>query len=292
MKKKRCKNSFDIQFLDNLTDVKQYYFLGLMFADGCVQSKRNGKVSSYSVLSLQEKDKETLEKIREWTKYKNPLTLRLHPKIKNAQKQYALVFGSQYFNQRLQDLECLPRKSRILKWPSYLPKDSTNRLTRAFVLGYFDGDGGISRSQIETFKWEISIVSTYNFLLSIKEIIYQIGCTCTLRKHDHQIQVAGLDHTTCLKIAGLHNIKRFLDWLYKDFDFGMKRKFNIYQEIIDRSKTTQKPDCKNPNFIKLIKQLRKEHYTDGVSYTKLGIKYNIKRSTVQSMVSLSYKDIQ
>ena len=127
-----------------------------------------------------------------------------------------LILNSVYLNERMTDLGAPPRKTNLIKWPNWLRKD----LIPHFIRGYFDGDGTISK--MGSFV-NISIVSTPSFLEDMKKVIEEQGIIVTgIHKSTNSKAVKKLE------IQRQSEIKKFLDWIYCDANFYLKRKYDRY----------------------------------------------------------------
>lgn len=195
------------------------YFLGLMFADGCNQT------SSFSI-SLQEKDKEILEKFNLCLGSNRPLQLiKLNDKNPLWQDSYRLTITGQEICQSLSDLGCTPAKSLTLQFPTAIPKN----LIRHFVRGYMDGDGSFClypNKKTNYFSYGASLVSTLEFCDSLKEIIQN-----ELNINSHIGRRKGsTTNTRTLTVNGMKTCHKFLNWVYEDCSFFLKRKMDKYQK--------------------------------------------------------------
>jgi hypothetical protein len=113
-------------YFREVTTADQAYILGLLAADGCIGSE-HPRVT----LGLQAKDASAVEFVRD----------RLNPEANLcpvADGRVVLQVTSQQMVTDLARYGIVPRKTRILVWPSWL-----GELQRLFLLGYFDGDGSI-----------------------------------------------------------------------------------------------------------------------------------------------------
>ena len=115
-------------------------------------------------------------------------------------------------------------KSLILEFPKWLDKN----LYSHFIRGYFDGDGSVYCYE-KKMNWNISIVSTKNFCEFVKNIVEN-----ELGIHVH-VKLDGRrnDITSDIRIGGNRQVLRFLDWIYKDSDLRMERKYIKYQQLLD-----------------------------------------------------------
>lgn len=109
---------------------KKHIGWGFLYADGCV-----GSVESKIELSLAERDFHHIEKFRNFIGINNKISYR--PKT----KAYRYSFRSESCKQDLINKGCIPKKSLILKYPTYeqVPK----KFSKDFIRGYFDGDVGL-----------------------------------------------------------------------------------------------------------------------------------------------------
>ena len=124
------------------------YWLGFLYADGCVGSKED-KVE----LGLAEKDLKHIEKFRDFMNITNKISYR------EKTKSYRMSFRSAKCKQDLIDKGCIPKKSLILDFPNenQVPK----HLIRHFIRGYFDGDGWFTNTES---CFQIGIIGTENFI--------------------------------------------------------------------------------------------------------------------------------
>lgn len=210
---------FDINtsFFDKIDSEKSAYFLGFLYADGCVQTNNN----SYMVtLKLKSEDKIILEKFRDIISPSSSV------KITNKKYAYVRVNQKEIYNQLISH-GCIPNKSLTLDFPTTVPQE----LLHHFVRGYSDGDGTIYQNTFRNKKtvntiWKI--VSTKQFceqvaLLLKKEL--NISCFQSLsRPKTNNI-------TTILSVGGNIQVEKVLDWLYKDATIYLPRKFDKYLEF-------------------------------------------------------------
>jgi len=214
--KKIKYNDINTSFFKEINCEENAYFLGLLYADGCVQIKNNAYVMS---LKLKNNDEYIIEKFRNIMSPSSPI------KISYGKYSYFRINQKEICEQLI-SLGCVPNKSLILKFPTdNLPKE----LISHFLRGYSDGDGCIYKNKL---KYGINtiwkIVSTKQFCDQTAKIIkeqFNINCSQYLTCPNNQI-------TTTLSIGGNLQVKIILDWLYKDATIYLPRKFEKYQEFI------------------------------------------------------------
>lgn len=153
---------------DNLEDEDVAYWLGFLFADGCIHK------DFFTIeLSLKEEDKEHIKKFLDFMGSDADIKRR---KIElNGKTHYASrgVICSTKIARRLNELGCTPNKSLTLKFPE-LPKESL----RHFIRGYFDGDGSVTiskRSINRKSSLSFSLISTEEFLDHYQNILLDLG---------------------------------------------------------------------------------------------------------------------
>lgn len=197
-------------YFDNIDSEDKAYFLGLLYADGCVS--KNG----YNVcLSLKNNDKLILEKFSQILFNKNLVFDK-----KSNQYPYntysLLNINSKIFNASLKSIGCVSAKSLILEYPKL-----NENLNSHFIRGYMDGDGHISQ------KNKIFVItSTLNFCQKAAEILNQTGAHIFIYKYKNIYRLTS---------HGRNNITKILNWLYKDSSIYLERKYSIYNNIINES---------------------------------------------------------
>lgn len=194
------------------------YFLGLLYADGNISNKKQAVVR----LTLQESDKEILEKLKKELSYGCPLSFS-KSKIKNRQNTFTLYLCNFMIKENLISLGCIPRKSFLLRFPTFnqVPKS----LVHHFIRGYFDGDGCICLAGTPTF----SILSTRNMIENINQIFHEntgIGIK-KLETHPNKINMQ-------YRISGNKQIIKVYNFLYKDASLYLNRKFNKFQQLLNK----------------------------------------------------------
>eukprot|EP01084_Bolivina_argentea_P020927 38868_1 len=135
------------------------YWLGFLFADGCVHKQVSGYITT---LGLKCTDHSHVEK------YKKALQSSYHLGLyKNGAHCKALhVICDNSLAMDLIGLGCIPRKSLTLQWPNNIPDEYVPH----FVRGYFDGDGCIHFNKSKR-GLEVDILGTRNFITYLQSHI-------------------------------------------------------------------------------------------------------------------------
>lgn len=216
--KKITYTDVNASFFKEINNEESAYFLGFLFADGCVQMGSGAYTMS---LKLKSDDVCIIEKFRDIMSPSSPI------KISEGKYSYFRVNQKEVCEQ-LEALGCVPNKSLILTFPPLVPKE----LIRHFMRGYSDGDGCIYQNHFKNKKtintiWKI--ISTKQFCQSTAEILKEtlgINCSQSLaRPKTNQI-------TTTLTVGGNLQVRKVLDWLYQDATIYLPRKYQRYQEFI------------------------------------------------------------
>jgi hypothetical protein len=205
-------------FFKEITSEDNAYFLGLLYADGCVQMG-NG---AYTVsLKLKSDDQYIIEKFRDIMSPSSPI------KISYGKYSYFRINQKEVCEQ-LESLGCVPNKSLILQFPTTVPR----ALIKHFLRGYSDGDGTIYQNHFKNKKtintiWKI--ISTKQFCQRTSQILKEeLGINCSQSLSTPKKNKI----TTTLSVGGNLQVKKVLDWLYQDASIYLPRKYNLYQEFI------------------------------------------------------------
>lgn len=147
------KENIKIDIFNPVNTPEAAYILGFYIADGCLNGNK-------FVITLNEKDKEILEKIRD---YMSPITKLIYKK-ETINKQgivshpmYSFAFACKEIVSCLEDLDLGKNKTYLSKSiKNVVPKE----LMWDFIRGYWDGDGCISSSNVTKNVKETS----YNYI--------------------------------------------------------------------------------------------------------------------------------
>lgn len=207
-------------YFEKIDTANKAYILGFLFTDGYNNTDR-GVIE----LTLQYNDKEILEKIAKEINYIGNISKAVKcGKYKTAR----LNIINKKMSNDLEALGCRRRKTYNIEMPSedIIP----NNFLKHFIRGCFDGDGGIGISckegKVKVFN--VTFCGTYSLVNGIKEYIEkEVNIHVTL--FDSYTQ--NNNNFYRFVIGGNRNVIKFLDWLYKDADLYLERKFNKYKEL-------------------------------------------------------------
>ena len=217
----RRKYFFNEHYLDFIDTKDKAYILGFLFADGSNFSPKQ-TVS----MSLQECDKYILEYISkefeqtrelEFIDYSNK-----HDFGYNYVNQYRLLLFSKHLCDTLTSYGMIRAKSYSMDFPTCIP----HLLLKYFVLGYFDGNGGLTVTKnSNSYSVYVSITSTFSFCNSLKEILEKELNLSSLKVSEASNH-NGI--TATLSISKRNECMLFLNWIYEDAEHYLIRKHNKY----------------------------------------------------------------
>lgn len=210
-----CNRVYNVneKYFEKIDTEDKAYFLGLLYADG--HNNNEG-----FRISLQERDKDILEVFKRKIEFSGELKF-VSKKNKNWQNQFALSVFSMKISNDLNKLGCFNRKSLVLSFPFGLVPDD---LLHHFVRGVWDGDGCFYINKNQSSKNVISVISSVNFIESLKTILDELGF-CN--------NVYSVGQNKVLEINnGTNNTKvNFLEWLYKNATIYFERKYSTQTKI-------------------------------------------------------------
>lgn len=232
-----CHRIYPIRedFFDVIDAQEKAYFLGFLYADG-----GNNKEANFVRIDLARKDKDILEKLSSLIYLENPLQ---HIKNQDRKKEYKgqeVVYYTSYFNinskhicHKLEELGCPATKSLIITFPKWLIDPE---LQRHFIRGYYDGDGGVSLTDIKTRSAHTKLISTIEFCQSMAKII-EAQTKIQFGKPYNDVENKNV---YTIRLAGNRKIAHFLNWLYKDSIIHLDRKYKLYKELLEKNEETDK----------------------------------------------------
>jgi hypothetical protein len=152
-----------------VTSPLQAYILGLLTADGNVLSS-----VPRITLELSMKDITLLELVRNELAPQHPIRERIRKTITHrvgTAHSGTIAFTSAKMVGDLARFAIVPAKSLTIRWPQQLPPE----LARDFVLGYFDGDGYITHTISNGYRYEIWGLTSgsLDFLRDVANIVLQ-----------------------------------------------------------------------------------------------------------------------
>ena len=216
------RHTVDKDFFKEINAEEKAYWLGFLMADGCVY--KGASANSYRLqINLAKEDIEILEKFNKALKSSYNITTKtIHNKREN--KDYEVVtlkINNTELCNDLMKLNVVPRKSVVAEFPN-IPE----KYYRDFIRGYFDGDGCVTYTQLDTRrKGKFQIVGGPNILLKFQEIF---------KKNDIETHYYSINHSKAdeLMTASIPEIQKIFSYLYKDATVYLDRKYNKFLEFL------------------------------------------------------------
>lgn len=204
-------NQGNTRYFQNIDSNIKAYFLGFIAADGCVQS--NGKNSYGLTITLHEKDRVILDKLREEIGSEKPLIL-----IPSKNHIRFTLFNKDMYND-LNKLGIVPNKSLIIE---DIIKNIPQEYRHSFVLGYFDGDGSVTLPT-DPRKPNMNTKRIAIFIRGTKELLSGIVEELNL----DQYGLTKYDSTYTLSFSKKSEIIKFFN-LYTKNNFYLNRKYEKF----------------------------------------------------------------
>lgn len=205
---------FNDHIFDYIDTEEKAYWLGFLYADGYLASKKNALS-----LTLCEQDLSHLEKFRNFIQAKRLCTIKKHSTKLNGKEfiNYRIGCGSKHLKNTLIKLGCVPNKSLIATFPN-LNIFTDYNLVFDFIRGYVDGDGCLYFTK--TGNLNLEIIGTTDFLMGIKQIF---------PNHFSNLLTDKRWKNNTKKIVSCGKNSQFvLDILYKNSNIYLNRKYQKY----------------------------------------------------------------
>lgn len=199
-------------YFSNIDSKEKAYWLGFLYADGCVHSNSNE-------ISITLKDRDHLEKFRKAIKSNNKIGESIDKRFSSMPKIYHFSIKDKQLKSDLIKWGCVPNKSLSLTKIPNIPRDFVSH----FIRGYFDGDGSLHWLN-GTKNFRISFVGTAPFL---KDIQKELGLSLSLGQNKG-------NQSKYFQVAGRKQVPMILDYIYKDSDDNIRltRKYKNYLDCL------------------------------------------------------------
>lgn len=215
------KYEINIDYFKIIDTEYKAYWLGFLYADGYNGYSPNGK-SSVLEIRLSSIDRSHLLKFLNSVQSTSPIREKenkLNGKIHSSSK---ISICNKNFCMHLNDKGCIKNKSLVLTFPTedIVPK----HLIRHFIRGYFDGDGCIYTNK-EKNRYSVSFVGTESFLDLISKVFEEeLGLRDTKKNKS--------SNAYDITWGGRINAMKIFNYLYKDCNIFLERKFNKFNSFI------------------------------------------------------------
>lgn len=211
--------SVDSHVFDVIDTEEKAYWLGFLYADGCVMSTgSNYKLS----LAISTEDIDHLRKFQKFLKTNNPIKVYKG----NHNNEYCRIYViDEHLCKQLISKGCTVRKTETLTFPEFLNDD----LVRHFIRGYIDGDGCITfhKHQInhDRLVFALKICGTKELLTDFHRrlpINKKTDSPVLQKRRKNDVNNYSLEY------GGNLQALRLLDYLYGDSNIYLNRKYERY----------------------------------------------------------------
>jgi intein/homing endonuclease len=218
---KKTKYSYNHNYFENIDTEEKAYWLGFIYADGCVSIGKNN--SCELCIKLQRADKEHLKKFNKALNGNVEVKDAIEHAFGKDYEQSHIRFYSQKLVADLIKHGCFQDKTYKIRKPNI-----DNNLMKHFIRGFFDGDGCITKSSNKSraIKCDFTCVCD-EFLFWLREYLYEQNINSFIYKWKYSTQK--------LIIGGNKNCDVFLNYIYNDCTIFLERKYKkklaLYKEF-------------------------------------------------------------
>lgn len=218
----RNKPRFNTSYFSKIDSHAKAYYLGLIYADGCIQYK-DYKISIY----LQQEDAYIIEQFKQDLQSTNKTIVRLGEG--NIKTKYGISLCSKKMYNDLLTLGLIQNKSQEgLHFPQI-----KEEYYSSFILGFFDGDGSISITQ-RFYKGNRNGINRKFKLVctdkSFLENIIKIFCDNNISSG--KLSCSNNYSSKCKRITPLYSLEywriddlnKIYNYLYSNYNNSLKRK--------------------------------------------------------------------
>jgi intein-encoded DNA endonuclease-like protein len=215
------KRKFNDHFFDEINSEEKAYWLGFLYADGCIQNRQTGQ----KLVSLAVKDKEVIDKFIQ--SIEGDFETKTYTDVHVVHLTSSIMFDA------LVKHGCIPRKSLVLKFP-----ELNQSLIHHFIRGYFDGDGTVficnpknyNRTSTIYRSIGVGICGTQEFLEGVSRL-----ASVNQPKKDKRKE----KNIWYLSFSGSKKVAHFYDYIYKDATLYLTRKKEKFEQYFkERGSTT------------------------------------------------------
>lgn len=216
IRNRTSKYKYQQDIFEIIDTAEKAYWLGFLAADGCnYQREHNASI----ILNVHEKDIKHLEKFKQFCHTDAEIKSYIgYEGFSNQTPMCKITLNSKKISNDLIDKGILPNKSLILQPPHILEE-----FYKPFILGYFDGDGSISKSS-QYNNYSISIQGTKEILTWICEVL---DWDAKLEKRN----INSNNNSYYIRCGGTNKPYQILNQLYNSCEIHLDRKFNIYKTL-------------------------------------------------------------
>jgi DNA-binding transcriptional regulator WhiA len=214
-------------YFDVIDTEEKAYWLGFLYADGCVRKTKSG---SQLVLKLSVKDETHLKLFKEHINSEHKIVysenkVMTKNNILSKSNNCMIRVNSNEIVENLIKQGCHPRKTFTIEQPKI-----NDELIRHFIRGFYDGDGNFFYNE----KTKMSVITIVcastkfrDFLVNVMSKIKGIG----------KIHLDEKKYT--IKIVNIEGIMSFLSYIYNNSTIELTRKKEYYEKYREYRKCVE-----------------------------------------------------
>ncbi len=224
---RKCKYSCDETYFDNIDDEHKAYWLGFLYADGYILSKRtrsgHGNENQSFGFSISIQDVELLEKFKQDLKSNHPINIYKNNTGFKTESSYGrILITSQHLVDNLKKYGMVENKTTIVNMPNLSPQ-----LIPHFIRGLSDGDGSVIISHLKngSLKYNWQLTSTKEMCQGILDFIEKPYLSLYQRFPERHV------NNWTLSICGNNQVVEVLNKFYANATIYLERKYKKYVEM-------------------------------------------------------------
>jgi intein-encoded DNA endonuclease-like protein len=221
------KYTFNGDYFEIINSSEKAYWLGFLFADGCVSLRYNNNTGNIKsgVIKIELKREDDYH-LRNFVRCLNGDITVKHKTSKCNNKVFETARLDIYSTKMCNDLiklGCIPNKSLILEPPKNVPEE----FYHAFIKGYFDGDGCIGYyPKSKSNKIYLGICGTEKFLIWIMNDLLKYNINSMKISKDKR------NNVYTLNIFGRSNMCNFYNYIYNKSSYVLGRKRDLFMKAM------------------------------------------------------------
>lgn len=225
----KSKYTYNHDFFENIDTEEKAYWLGFIYADGCVHLQKNN--SGEVAIKLYAGDNNHLKKFNKSLNGNIPVTYDEDICTFNNKPQYSCSIRC-YSIKMANDLishGCTPNKTFTITIPK-LDKSLMNH----FIRGFFDGDGCICTASKDRQTLGINFCSaSQQFLSELRCILYRNGINSYITDEKGK-------NTYRLYIKGLKNVDNMWNYMFDNANIYLDRKYTKKEKLYEEYQIAQR----------------------------------------------------
>lgn len=226
------KYNYNRDFFEIIDTEEKAYWLGFLYADGCVNINDSKNKSGEVCIKLKASDLNHLKKFNKSLNGNIPVEFgeficNLNNKLSKTCviRCYSYKMVSDLINHG-----CVERKSLIVKMPTHLETD----LYRHFIRGYYDGNGGICLSNRKRKDLKINFCTgSKDMAEGLRSVLYSFGINSYI--------ITERENTTYrLYVAGMKNVDNMIHFMYDNSTISLDRKLEKQKQLYEEYKISSR----------------------------------------------------